>query len=125
MRPSDLGALIPIHSEPAESLENFGDSLIDVSSFVCVIDAQNELPAMLPGEQPIEKSCSCAANVKVSGRAWGKPRSHCHRHRPPLGLVVANARFLANAGRSSLLSAVFRMPSERPANPPVCRCLRK
>ena len=40
--------------------------------FVGIVDAQDKLPAVLAGEQPVEQSRAHAADVQEAGRAWGE-----------------------------------------------------
>ena len=37
---------------------------------VGIVDPQQELPAVLPGEQPVEQRRAHAADVQIAGRDW-------------------------------------------------------
>ena len=50
----------------------------DIPLLIRVVDAQDELAAVLAGKQPIEQGGPHAADVQVTGRAGSKP---CTNHR--------------------------------------------
>src|SRR5262249_40206430 len=80
VRAADLGPFIPVDTQPAEAGKDRGQRLGLVPHLVGIIDAQNELPAMVPGEQPIEQGGSDAADVQVAGGTGSKA---CANHRFP------------------------------------------
>ena len=67
-RTAHLGPFVPIDAQPMQAVEDRLQRLLDVPLLVGVVDPQNELAAMLPGEQPIEQRGPDAANVQISGR---------------------------------------------------------
>src|SRR3982750_4494240 len=76
VRAADLGPLVPVEAEPAEAVEDGLQRLGDVALLVGVVDAQDELAAVLAGEQPVEKGRADAADVQVAGRAGGESRAN-------------------------------------------------
>ena len=68
VRPADLRAFVPIDAQPAQPVQDRRQRLLDVPLLVGVVDPQDELPAVLPGEQPAKKRGANAADVKISGR---------------------------------------------------------
>jgi hypothetical protein len=78
MRPTDFGALIPIEPEPAESVQNWGEGRFDVPLLIGIVDPQQELPAVLAGEKPIEQRRPHAADVKIAGGAGSESRADSH-----------------------------------------------
>ena len=79
MRPADLGPFVPVQAEPAEAVEDrLQRRLGHVPLLVGVVDAEDELPAVLAGEQPVEQGRADAADVQVAGRAGGEAGAdHC------------------------------------------------
>src|SRR5262249_36966417 len=66
-RPPNLGAFVPIDSEPTEPIEYWGQRLGDIAFLVGVIDSENELAAVPTGKQPVEERRPHAANMQVTG----------------------------------------------------------
>ena len=62
-------AFVPVDAEPVEAVENRLQRLGDVALGVGVVDPQDELPAVLAGEQPVEQRRANAADVQITGRA--------------------------------------------------------
>ena len=71
-RPAHVRPLVPVDSQPAQPVEDRLQRLLDVPLLIGVVDPQDELPAVLPGQQPIEQRGPHAADVQVSGRAGGE-----------------------------------------------------
>ena len=59
-------AVVPVQSEPLQSLENRTRTLFSTSRLVGVFDAKQELPAEFPGVEPVEERGAGAANVQIS-----------------------------------------------------------
>src|SRR5438552_1188752 len=78
MRAADFGAFVPIEAEPAEAIENRLQCFADISHLIGVVDAKNELAAVLAGEQPVEKSGADAADVQVASWAGCKTGTDYH-----------------------------------------------
>ena len=78
VRPLHLGPLVPIEPEPAKAVEDRLQGLLEVALPVGVVDAQDELPAVPPREQPVEQGGPHAADVQVAGRAGREPRADAH-----------------------------------------------
>ena len=61
-----------------QPVENRLQRLLHVPLLVGVVDPQNELPAVLPGKEPIEQRSAYAANVQISGRAGSEAGANGH-----------------------------------------------
>ena len=79
MRSANARAFVPVDPKPAEPRENWLKRLLKIAGSVGVIDAQNESPAMLPGEEPIKEGGAHAPNVEVAG--WARSKSGANGHR--------------------------------------------
>ena len=77
------GPLIVEEPEPPQVVHNLLGCRWGVSFLVCVLDAQNKCTARPSGTEPVEKSCTCSADVKITRRRWGKT---CYDHYKPLKL---------------------------------------
>ena len=76
---ADLGTLVPIHSQPAKSVQDGLNRFVHVSLSVGVIDAKDEMAARLSGQEPIEQSRADAADVQVTGGAGSESGTNGHR----------------------------------------------
>ena len=63
---------VPVDPEPAQRLLDLLGGGLDLAARVGVLDPQQELAALVPGEQPVEEEGAHAADVEEAGRA----RSH-------------------------------------------------
>ena len=63
------GAFIPIDAQPLEAVQDGGEGFGDVTGLVGVVDPQDELAAVLAGEEPVEQGGANAADVQVTGGA--------------------------------------------------------
>ena len=61
-----------------QAVEDRLQRLVDVPLLVGVVDPQDELPAVLPGEEPIEQRGANAADVQVSGRTGSESGANGH-----------------------------------------------
>ena len=85
---------VPVEPEPGERLLDLLGRLGDLAPGVGVLDAQVELAALVPGEEPVEERGANAADVEEAGRATersGLSRSWRYRSsraflRPRFGL---------------------------------------
>ena len=77
-RPAHFRPLVPVDAQPAQAVEDRLQGLLDVPLLVGVVDPQDELPAVLPGEEPIEKRGADSADVEVSGGAGGESGADGH-----------------------------------------------
>jgi hypothetical protein len=67
MRSADFGSFVPIDAEPAEAVQNRGQRRLDIPLLIGVVDPQEKLPAVLPGEEPVEERRANAADVQEAG----------------------------------------------------------
>ena len=65
-------AFVPIDAEPLKAIEDRFKCLGDVSFFVRIVDAKNELPAMFASEEPVKKGRADSADVKIPRRTRGE-----------------------------------------------------
>ncbi len=68
LRPADLGALVPVEAEPAHGLQQLLVGLLGVAGRVGVLDPEDQLAAVVPGEGPVEEGGADQADVRVPGR---------------------------------------------------------
>jgi hypothetical protein len=69
-------AFIPIEPEPFHAIDDDLDGFVGGSGLVCVLDPEDELSSMVPGEQPIEESRPYASDMQGSGGTRGKTDSN-------------------------------------------------
>ena len=65
-------ALVPVKPKPLHAVEDDLDGLIGGTGLVRVLDPEDELSAVVAGEEPVEERGAYAANVQSAGRAWCK-----------------------------------------------------
>ena len=70
MRPAHFRPFIPIQAKPAEPFQNRAKCLLKIALLIGVVDAENELAAMFPSEQPVEERRAHSANMKVAPWDW-------------------------------------------------------
>src|SRR5205823_3853829 len=75
---------VPIQAEPAQRVLNLLGRLLDFAIGVGVLDSQAKLPALVPGEQPIEERSPHVPDVQEAGRA----RSHADANRHTVRLLA-------------------------------------
>ena len=80
----DHGIRIPVQAQPLQAFKDVGGVLRLAALLVGVLDAQQELTALAPGEQPVEHRCAGCADVQGAGGAGGETHTHrrsrcCHR----------------------------------------------
>ena len=73
IRSADLRSFVPQQPQPTEVVENLAHRVLDVAGLVGVFNAQDERPAVLAGEQPVEQHRPRPADVQVSRRRGGEP----------------------------------------------------
>ena len=71
---------VPLDTEPAQVVHNLLGRRRGVSLLVCVLDAQNKCTARPSGPEPVEKSCTCSADMQITRWRWGKT---CYDHYKP------------------------------------------
>ena len=77
-RPADFRPFVPVDPDPAKTVQDPLDGIIDVPLLVGVVDPKDELAAMMPGQQPVEQSCPHPADVQETGRAGGESGAYTH-----------------------------------------------
>src|SRR5260221_13770705 len=71
-QPSDLAALLQNKPQPAEGRQNRPEGGLLIAGLVGVVDPQDELPAAMPGPEPVEEGRAHAPDVHVTGGAGGE-----------------------------------------------------
>ncbi len=61
-----FGAFVPVDTQPAKPVQDRSQRFVHISLLIGIVDAKNELPAGLSGEQPIEQRRSHASDMKVA-----------------------------------------------------------
>src|SRR5262249_42121908 len=87
---ADVRPLIPVQAQPAETIEDGLEGLGDVAFLIRIVDAQDELPAVVPGEQPIEEGGTHPADVQITGRA--RSETGTNHHSSPCGPTIFTSR---------------------------------
>jgi hypothetical protein len=59
---------IPFEAEPIEPIDNGFNGRIGGAFAICIFDAQQHLPTVMLGKEPIEQSRARTANVEEAGR---------------------------------------------------------
>ena len=77
-RPADFRPLVPVDPDPAKTVEDALDGIIDVAFLIGIVDPQDELAAMMPRQQPVEQSCPNPADVQEAGRTGGESGAYTH-----------------------------------------------
>jgi poly(3-hydroxybutyrate) depolymerase len=101
MWPADLRTFVPVETQPSEPVEDRLQRRIDISGLVGIVDTENELTGMVPGEQPVKQGCPDTTDVKVSGRAWCEACANRHRghrimnHSASLSRTIETMRTIA------------------------------
>ena len=67
--PADLDTLVPVDAEPAHRVEQLVVGLLAVAGGVGVLDAEDELAAMVTGVRPVEQGGAHHADVRGAGGA--------------------------------------------------------
>ena len=78
VRAADAGAFVPMDAEPAKAVEDRLQRFGAIALGVGVIDAQDELAAMFPGEEPVEQGGANAADVQIAGGTRSKAGAYGH-----------------------------------------------
>ena len=68
-------AVVPVEAQPLESFEDSPRALVGAARLVSVLDAQQELAAIFPGVEPVEKCRARAADVEIPCRRWSEAKS--------------------------------------------------
>ena len=65
--PAHRGTLIPVHAQPPQSIEDYLNGFLRVSSLVGVFNTENKGAFAVPGVEPVEKGGACSSDVEVAG----------------------------------------------------------
>src|SRR5579884_1804841 len=77
---ANMGAFIPIQTQPFQPLIDGGHRFLRVALAVGVLDAQYEFSAVMPCEQPVKQGGARTANVQIAGRRWSKTNPYFSAH---------------------------------------------
>ena len=69
---ADLGAFVPIHTQPAHRIEDHLQEGVRIALLVRVLDAEDELAARVTGVEPVEQGRPGASDVEEAGGAGGE-----------------------------------------------------
>jgi hypothetical protein len=58
--------VVPVETQPGETLEDGARTLVRAAGFVGILDAQQELSAVLSRVQPVEQRRARAAHVQIA-----------------------------------------------------------
>ena len=61
-----------------QPVQDRGQGLFDIPLLVGIVDAEDELPPVPPGEKPAKQRGSNTADVQIAGGAGGKSRADGH-----------------------------------------------
>ena len=101
--PMALGALrlkdrplVPVELQPAQRVDDLAHVLGGRALAIGVLDAQQQLPAFVAGEQPVEQRRTGTADVQRSGGRWREANlhriaPHANGSRPPAHAVLIGA----------------------------------
>src|SRR5439155_26373045 len=70
--------LVPVEAQPGEAVEDHLRVLVGGASLVGVLDAQQELAALVAGVQPVEQGGAGASDVEVAGGGGGESDANGH-----------------------------------------------
>ena len=65
--PADLGAFVPVETEPTQRVQQRGVGLLRVTGGVGVFNAEHEGPARVPGVCPVEQRRTKHSDVRITG----------------------------------------------------------
>jgi hypothetical protein len=72
------GTFIPVETQPAKGFQD-GLGMLGLRTVaIGVLDAEDEDPSVVSGEQPIEECGAGTADVKISRRGGSEPYSYRH-----------------------------------------------
>src|SRR5262249_37974876 len=120
VRPADLWAFVPGDAEPAEAVEDWLKRLGLVALGIGVVDAEDELSALLPGEQPVEQRGAYAADVQIAGGTGGEAGAHGHKG----GISPLPSTVPGTIKKPLYRPAQQWLPSRLPAPPPSSQSRR-
>ncbi len=76
IRTADVGAFVPIETEPLDIFDELGFIARFAALEVGVFNAEDEGSALLAREEPVEERGARVADVNLSGGRGGKANSH-------------------------------------------------
>ena len=86
VRPRRAGALVPVQAHLLHRGDDLHDGLVRTTAEVGVLNAEDERPRMLTGEDEVVESCPCTAEVQVASRRRSEADAGMRGlgHRPPI-----------------------------------------
>src|SRR5262245_11004046 len=72
------GPFVPVEAQPLEAVENRLEGLGHVPLGIGIVDPQQELPAVLPGKEPIKERRADAADMQIAGRTGSEAGTDGH-----------------------------------------------
>ena len=78
VRAANFRAFVPVQAEPAEAVQDRLKGFLHVALLVGVVDAKDELPTVLLGEEVVEQGGADAADVEVARGARCEARAYSH-----------------------------------------------
>ena len=69
----DGRTLVPVHAEPFHAVDDDADGLVGGPRLVRVLDAEDEGPLVMAGEEPVEEGGADPADMQSAGGAWREP----------------------------------------------------
>src|SRR5262249_57897083 len=77
---ADVRAFVPVQAEPLQALINGCHRFFGVLLCIGVFNSQDEIPAVMPREEPVEKSRARPANMQITGRRGGETDADIREH---------------------------------------------
>ena len=109
VRPADVGAFIPVQTEPAQRVEDQFFGSLDGAGLVGVLDADDELSAEASGEQPVEEGGADVADVRLAGWRGSVANADGHSFASWVGSLAENFSAGGKIGlKSSVLLEIVR-----------------
>ena len=126
MGTANFRPFIPVDPHPAKPVEDFLDGVVDMPFLVGVVDSQEKLAAVMPGQQPVEECCPDSADVQETGRTGSKSGTNSHgafsrqgRRRKRKTSLVAAGNSPAMALRRTKMRRTVGLESKAQRSPPA------
>ena len=76
IRPPDFRAFIPIDSQPSQPVQDGPQGLVNIPLLIGIVDAKDELSAVMARKEPAEQCRPHASNVEIARRTGSKSRTY-------------------------------------------------